>query len=168
MLQRTTVFSFKPRGVLFFISFHQPGKVKAVISQIETVFARKIAVPFSFFYNDADSTVIQDLERRVCGISLVDATFRNPSLAIVFAHINGDVFASRLAGREGVKQQVLTFICIGDDITITSWVEDGGVELRFAPGVATVGRFREQVKKDVLPLKILRMHLTKLLTILSL
>ena len=101
MLQRTTVFSFKHRGVLFFISFHQPSKGEAVISQIETVFARKIAIPFTFFYNDADSAVIQDLERRVCGISLVDATFRNPSLAIVFAYVNGYVFAGSTAGREG-------------------------------------------------------------------
>ena len=76
-------------GPLFFVPFHQPVEAKVVITQVESIFARKITIPFSFFNNDADSTVIQYLERRISGIAFVDASFRNPSFAIVFAYVNG-------------------------------------------------------------------------------
>jgi hypothetical protein len=87
-------------GILFLVASHQPVEVEVIITQVEAVFSRKVAVPFAFFYNDTDGTVIQYLERRVSGVSLVDATFRNPSFAIVLAYVNGYVLAGSLAGWE--------------------------------------------------------------------
>jgi hypothetical protein len=87
-------------GILFLVASHQPVEAKVVITQVESIFARKVAVPFAFFYDDTDGTVIQYLERRISGIAFVDATFRNPSFAIVLAYVNGYVLAGSLAGWE--------------------------------------------------------------------
>ena len=60
-----------------FISFQQPSKVEAGISQIETVFARKIAIPFTFFLKHEIDTgeVIQQVKVPIADTDNVEIVY---------------------------------------------------------------------------------------------